>query len=100
MDTAENSKGIAEAKLQVLMSEIAWHRQLRRHSPLDMVDCARMLSFDDERWNHLKGGYKTPFDPRPSLRKLESQQDAATAWQELWEEGTLGTHHTPLYRNS
>jgi hypothetical protein len=53
---------------------------------LDMVDSARMLSFDDERWNHLQGGYKTPFDPRPSLRKLESQQDTATAWQELWEE--------------
>jgi hypothetical protein len=48
-----------------------------------------MLSFDDERWNHLKGGYNAPFDPRPSLRKLESQQDTATAWQELWE----GLHH-------
>jgi hypothetical protein len=51
-----------------------------------MVDSARMLSFDDERWNHLMGGYKTPFDPRPSLQKLESQQDTATAWEELWEE--------------
>jgi hypothetical protein len=45
-----------------------------------------MLSFDDERWKYLTGGYKTPFDPRPALRKLESQQDTATAWQELWEE--------------
>jgi hypothetical protein len=45
-----------------------------------------MLSFDDERWNHLTGGYKTRFDPRPSLRKLESQQDTATVWKELWEE--------------
>jgi hypothetical protein len=51
-----------------------------------MVDSARMLSFDDERWNHLKGGYKTPFDPRPSLQKLESQQDTATAWRDLWED--------------
>ncbi len=51
-----------------------------------MVDSARMLNFDDERWNHLMGGYKTPFDPRPSLQKLESQQDTATAWEELWEE--------------
>jgi hypothetical protein len=25
-----------------------------------MVDSARMLSFDDERWNHLTGGYKIP----------------------------------------
>jgi hypothetical protein len=45
-----------------------------------------MLSFDDERWNNLMGGYKTPFDPRPSLQKLESQQDTAAAWEELWEE--------------
>lgn len=51
-----------------------------------MVDSARMLSYDDERWTDLTGGYKTPFDPRPSLRKLESDQDTAAAWRELWEE--------------
>jgi hypothetical protein len=45
-----------------------------------------MLSFNDERWEHLTGGYKVPFDPRPSLRKLESRQDTAAAWEELWEE--------------
>lgn len=45
-----------------------------------------MLSFDDERWEHLTGGYKSPFDPRPCLRKLENQQDTAAAWEELWEE--------------
>ncbi|HKO14309.1 MAG TPA: hypothetical protein VJV22_20230 [Acidobacteriaceae bacterium] len=45
-----------------------------------------MLSFDDARWDHLTGGYKMPFDPRPSLQKLESQQDTAAAWKELWEE--------------
>lgn len=45
-----------------------------------------MLSFDDERWNHLEGGYKMPFDPRPSLRKIESQQDTAAAWEEFWQE--------------
>ena len=45
-----------------------------------------MLSFDDDRWNHLEGGYKMPFDPRPSLRKIESQQETAGAWKELWEE--------------
>ena len=44
-----------------------------------------MLSFDDERWKHLMGGYKIPFDPRPSLRKLENKQDTAIAWEELWE---------------
>ena len=51
-----------------------------------MVDSARMLNFDDERWNHLMGGYKMPFDPRPSLHKLESQLDTAATWEELWEE--------------
>jgi len=60
------------------MSEIACR--------LGMVDSARMLSLDDERWNHMTGCYKTPFDPRPCLRKLESQQDTVAAWKELWEE--------------
>jgi hypothetical protein len=45
-----------------------------------------MLSLDDERWKHLTGGYKIPFDPRPSLRKLENHQQSAAAWEELWEE--------------
>jgi hypothetical protein len=45
-----------------------------------------MLSFDDERWNHMTGGYKTPFDPRPCLRKLETQQETVAAWEELSEE--------------
>lgn len=67
------------------MSEIALRQQ--RPSPhLDVVDSARMLSFDDQRWNYLTGGYKSPFDPRPCLRKLENQQDTAAAWEELWDE--------------
>src|ERR1700722_4528295 len=45
-----------------------------------------MLSFDDERWNHLTGGYKTLFDPRPSLRKLDNQENSVAAWEELWQE--------------
>lgn len=45
-----------------------------------------MLSFDDARWDHLTGGYKMPFDPRPALQKLERQQDTAAAWEELWDE--------------
>jgi hypothetical protein len=51
-----------------------------------MVDSACMFSLNDERWNHLTGGYKTPFDPRPPLATLENQRDMTTAWQELWEE--------------
>jgi hypothetical protein len=45
-----------------------------------------MLRFDDERWGHLTGGYKTLFDPRPCLRKLEHYDNDEAAWQELWEE--------------
>lgn len=45
-----------------------------------------VLSFDDECWNHLTGGYKIPFDPRPCLQKLESRQDIASAWKELWKD--------------
>ena len=73
-------------------------------SLLDVVDSARMLSFDDERRKHLMGGYKSPFDPRPSLRKLESQQDTASAWQDRGRSYTtkamLEMRHTLLYQNS
>jgi len=51
-----------------------------------MVDSARMLSFDDSRWDNLTGGYKMPFDPRRSLKALEIQQNTPAAWEELWEE--------------
>jgi hypothetical protein len=43
-----------------------------------------MLNFDDERWKNLSGGYRTKFDPRPLLSKLESSEDARAAWHELW----------------
>jgi hypothetical protein len=45
-----------------------------------------MLSLDDECWNNLKGGYRTKFDPRPLLAKLEIGKDIETVWHELWEE--------------
>jgi hypothetical protein len=45
-----------------------------------------MLSFDDPRWTDLKGGYRTPFDPRPLLIKLENTQDIEAIWHELWGE--------------
>jgi hypothetical protein len=45
-----------------------------------------MLSFDDERWNHLTGRYRTPFDPRPLIRKLENGEGNAAVWHELWGE--------------
>jgi hypothetical protein len=45
-----------------------------------------MLGLDDSRWASLKGGYKTRFDPRPQLVRLETGQDIATVWHELWGE--------------
>ena len=45
-----------------------------------------MLSFNDERWKHLSGGYRTPFDPRPALQKLDSDVNVKEAWRELWDE--------------
>jgi hypothetical protein len=51
-----------------------------------MVDFARMLALDDNRWTTLAGGYRTPLDPRALLSKLESGQDAPAVWRELWNE--------------
>jgi hypothetical protein len=48
-----------------------------------------MLSLTDKRWTELKGGYRTAFDPRPAVHKLESNVHAKEAWHELWE----GLHH-------
>jgi hypothetical protein len=48
-----------------------------------------MLRLDDRRWQNLDGGYRTPFDPRPVLSKLEANKDTKAAWHELWE----GLHH-------
>ena len=31
-------------------------------------------------------GYKFPFDPRPLLKRLETDRDTTEVWQELWEE--------------
>lgn len=54
-----------------------------------------MLDFDDDRWNHLTGGYKMPWDARPWLRKLEKREDTAEFWYEFWGEvhhqGDVGT---------
>jgi hypothetical protein len=48
-----------------------------------------MLSLDDKRWQNLEGGYRTQFDPRPSLSKLDTSNDTTAAWRDLWE----GLHH-------
>jgi len=51
-----------------------------------MVDSIRTLGLDDNRWNHLTGGYRTKCDPRPLLAQLESEQNKERAWHRLWEE--------------
>jgi len=45
-----------------------------------------MISLEDARWSNRTGGYKMPPDPRPLLRRLETEHDTARVWQELWEE--------------
>lgn len=64
---------------------------VRRHLPRRdgarvFGDIAGMIAFDDKRWEGLKGGYKTPYDPRPALRELEAGSDAEAVWDQLWEE--------------
>jgi len=45
-----------------------------------------MISLEDARWSNMTGGYRMPSDPRPMLRRLETEHDTARVWQELWEE--------------
>ena len=45
-----------------------------------------MVRLDDARWRQLRGGYRTPYDPRPALAKLEAGGDTEEAWRELWNE--------------
>jgi hypothetical protein len=45
-----------------------------------------MLSLDDVRWLEMTAGYRTPFDPRPLLKRLETEEDTSTVWHELWDE--------------
>ena len=45
-----------------------------------------MISFDDDRWTTLRGGYRTLYDPRRALLKLERKLDIEDAWRELWQE--------------
>jgi hypothetical protein len=45
-----------------------------------------MLSFDDQRWRSLAGGYRVPYDPTPMLRRLAADWSDGEAWAELWGE--------------
>jgi hypothetical protein len=45
-----------------------------------------MLSFDDDRWVRLCGGYQVPVDLRPLLTALERAENPEDAWCALWQE--------------
>lgn len=45
-----------------------------------------MISLEDARWSNMTGGYKMPFDPRPLLKRLETDRDTTEVWHELWGE--------------
>lgn len=45
-----------------------------------------MISLEDLRWSNMTGGYQTPFDPRPLLKRLETESDTTDTWRELCDE--------------
>ena len=44
-----------------------------------------MTKYDDRQWREMTGGYRTAFDPRPLLAKLEASDDTKAVWHELWD---------------
>jgi len=51
-----------------------------------MLDFCRMTKPNDFDWVKMQGGYRTPFDPRPLLAKLETEEDLESTWHSLWDE--------------
>ena len=51
-----------------------------------MVYFHPMISLGDARWLSMTGGYRIPLDPRPLLKRLETDNDTSEVWHELWEE--------------
>lgn len=45
-----------------------------------------MIDLDDPRWKEMNGGYRLPYDPTPSLRRLDAEGDVGEVWEELWNE--------------
>ena len=40
-------------------------------------------------WEHIYGGYREPYDPRPAIERLRHDSLSSEAWSELW----VGLHH-------
>jgi hypothetical protein len=53
-----------------------------------------MLSYNDPRWETMKGGRGIAYDPRPALRSLENGEKTSQSWHDLWNElyhqGSIG----------
>ena len=45
-----------------------------------------MLSLNDPIWPTLRGGYRTPYDASPVLKRMAAGDDIDGCWAELWEE--------------
>jgi hypothetical protein len=44
-----------------------------------------VLDANSPLWSQLRGGYRTHYDPRPAIQRLEDSEEPA-AWDELWEQ--------------
>lgn len=44
------------------------------------------MDWTDERWNGLLGGYRIPYDPRPTLKELLNDPGCDQLWLALWED--------------
>lgn len=44
------------------------------------------MELTDSQWSSLRGGNRTPYDPRPELKALKAQEDVEAAWAKLWEQ--------------
>ncbi len=50
-----------------------------------------MIALGDPKWKKLKGGYRTPYDPSPVLRRLEKGENVwDILWDKLHHQGSVG----------
>ena len=45
-----------------------------------------MIDLDDPRWKSLRGPHGTPYDPRPALARIRSDDASSEPWYELMNE--------------
>ena len=76
----------ARTEIRASAPHAAPHRPSMHPISALVIYCLPMISFEDSRWALMTGGYRTPFDPRPLLKRLETDSDTSAVWHELWEE--------------